>query len=39
EAMKMENEIKAPVEGEVVDLRVQAGDSVANGAILAMVRG
>jgi len=38
EAMKMENEIKSPGEGEIVDLRVQTGDKVANGAVLAIVR-
>ena len=38
EAMKMENEIKAPVDGEIVDLRVQPGDTVASGAVLMVVR-
>ena len=38
EAMKMENEIKAPVGGEIVDLRVQPGDTVASGAVLMVVR-
>ena len=38
EAMKMENEIKSTVDGEVVDLRVQVGDSVAGGAVVAIVR-
>jgi acetyl-CoA/propionyl-CoA carboxylase biotin carboxyl carrier protein len=38
EAMKMENEIKAPVAGEIVDLRVQTGDTVAVGAILMVVK-
>ena len=38
EAMKMENEIKAPVSGELVDLRIQPGDSVAAGAVLAVIR-
>ncbi len=38
EAMKMENEIKAPVDGEIVDLRVQPGDSVASGAVLMVIR-
>ncbi|MEE9228233.1 MAG: biotin carboxylase N-terminal domain-containing protein, partial [Acidimicrobiia bacterium] len=28
EAMKMENEVKAPVGGELVDLRIQPGDTV-----------
>jgi acetyl-CoA/propionyl-CoA carboxylase biotin carboxyl carrier protein len=38
EAMKMENEIKAPVGGEIVDLRVQPGDTVASGAVLMVIR-
>ncbi len=36
--MKMENEIKAPVGGELVDLRIQAGDTVSAGAVLAIIR-
>ena len=38
EAMKMENEIKTPIDGEIVELRIQAGDTVAAGAVLAIVR-
>lgn len=38
EAMKMENEVKAGVGGEVVDLRVQPGDTVANGAVIAVIK-
>ena len=38
EAMKMENEIRSPVAGEMVDLRVQAGDKVASSQVLAIVR-
>jgi acetyl-CoA/propionyl-CoA carboxylase biotin carboxyl carrier protein len=38
EAMKMENEIRAPAAGDIVDLRVQPGDKVANGQVLAIVR-
>jgi biotin carboxyl carrier protein len=38
EAMKMENEIRSPVDGEIVDLRVHPGDKVAGGAVLAIVR-
>jgi biotin carboxyl carrier protein len=38
EAMKMENEVRAPIAGEVVDLRVQPGDTVSVGTILAVVR-
>jgi biotin carboxyl carrier protein len=36
--MKMENEIKAPIDGEIVDLRVQPGDTVASGGILMVIR-
>ena len=38
EAMKMENEVRSPTAGEVVDLRVQPGDTVAVGAVLAIVK-
>ncbi|MFQ5555675.1 MAG: acetyl/propionyl/methylcrotonyl-CoA carboxylase subunit alpha [Acidimicrobiia bacterium] len=38
EAMKMENEIKAPVAGEIVNLRVQPGDTVAGGAVIMIIR-
>jgi acetyl-CoA/propionyl-CoA carboxylase biotin carboxyl carrier protein len=38
EAMKMENEIKAPVDGDIVDLRVQPGDTVTAGAILMIIK-
>jgi biotin carboxyl carrier protein len=38
EAMKMENEVKAPNSGEVVDLRVQAGDTVTPGQVIAIVK-
>jgi len=38
EAMKMENEIKAPIAGEIVDLRVQPGDTVASGAVIMVIR-
>ena len=31
-------EIKAPIAGELVDLRVQAGDTVSTGAVLAVIR-
>jgi biotin carboxyl carrier protein len=36
--MKMENEVRSPAAGEVVDLRIQAGDTVALGAVLAVIR-
>jgi len=38
EAMKMENEVRSPSAGEIVDLRVQAGDRVSGGQVLAIVR-
>ena len=38
EAMKMENEVKAPVSGEVIELRVQAGDTVSPGDVMAIIR-
>jgi acetyl-CoA/propionyl-CoA carboxylase biotin carboxyl carrier protein len=38
EAMKMENEIKAPIDGDIIDLRVQPGDTVAAGAVLMVIR-
>jgi acetyl-CoA/propionyl-CoA carboxylase biotin carboxyl carrier protein len=38
EAMKMENEVKSPNAGEVVDLRVEPGDTVAAGQVLAIVK-
>ena len=36
--MKMENEITAPSDGEIVDLRVQPGDTVASGAVIMIIR-
>jgi acetyl-CoA/propionyl-CoA carboxylase biotin carboxyl carrier protein len=38
EAMKMENEIKAPTSGDIVDLRVQPGDTVTAGAVLMVIK-
>jgi len=38
EAMKMENEIKAPIDGDIVDLRVQPGDTVTPGAVLMVIK-
>jgi biotin carboxyl carrier protein len=37
EAMKMQNELKAPRAGRVTSLRVKTGDSVNAGAVLATV--
>ncbi|MBW3631158.1 MAG: biotin/lipoyl-binding protein, partial [Gemmatimonadetes bacterium] len=34
EAMKMENELKAPVDGTVVSVSVEAGQTVEKGALL-----
>jgi biotin carboxyl carrier protein len=36
--MKMENEVRSPIEGEVVDLRVRPGDTVTSGQVIAIVR-
>lgn len=38
EAMKMENEVRSPIKGELVELRVQAGDTVTAGQVIAIVR-
>ncbi len=38
EAMKMENEVTSPNAGDVIDLRVEPGDSVTSGQIIAIVR-
>ena len=38
EAMKMENEVRSPVAGEVIDLRIQTGDTISSGAVIAIVR-
>jgi biotin carboxyl carrier protein len=34
----MENEVSAPADGEVVDLRVEPGDTVSPGQVIAIVR-
>jgi acetyl-CoA/propionyl-CoA carboxylase biotin carboxyl carrier protein len=38
EAMKMENEVSSPTSGEVVDLRVEPGDTVAAGQVIAIIK-
>jgi biotin carboxyl carrier protein len=38
EAMKMENEVTTPNAGEVVDLRVEPGDTVSAGQVIAIVK-
>lgn len=37
EAMKMENDIMAPVAGTVAAVNVQAGDSVSTGEVLVVI--
>ncbi|MBI2985873.1 MAG: biotin/lipoyl-binding protein [Deltaproteobacteria bacterium] len=37
EAMKMENEVRSPVAGEVREVRVKPGDALEAGAVLAVV--
>jgi biotin carboxyl carrier protein len=37
EAMKMQNELKSPKEGRVVELRVAPGATVASGEVLAVI--
>ena len=37
EAMKMQNELKSPKDGKVIELRVKPGDTVAAGNVLAAV--
>jgi acetyl-CoA/propionyl-CoA carboxylase biotin carboxyl carrier protein len=37
EAMKMENEIKSNRDGEIIDLRIQPGDTVTSGAVLMVI--
>ncbi len=38
EAMKMENEIKAETSGEIIELKVQVGDTVSAGSPLMVIR-
>jgi biotin carboxyl carrier protein len=38
EAMKMENEVASPADGDIVDLRVEPGDTVAAGQVIAIVK-
>jgi biotin carboxyl carrier protein len=37
EAMKMENEVRSPVAGEVKEIKVKPGDAVEGGAVLVIV--
>jgi biotin carboxyl carrier protein len=36
--MKMENEVTSPASGDVVDLRVEPGDTVTAGQTIAIVK-
>ena len=38
EAMKMENEIKAPISGDIVDVRVTVGDTVSPGQVILVIK-
>ena len=38
EAMKMENEIKAPISGDIVDIRVTVGDTVSPGQVILVIK-
>ena len=38
EAMKMENEIKAPTTGDIVDIKVQVGDTVSAGQLILVIK-
>lgn len=37
EAMKMQNELKSPKAGKVIELKVSAGDTVSTGDVLAII--
>jgi glutaconyl-CoA decarboxylase len=37
EAMKMENDIMAPIDGKVSSVKVREGDSVSTGDVLVMI--
>ena len=37
EAMKMENNLTADVDGEIKDIRVKVGDNVLQGAVLVVI--
>ncbi len=37
EAMKMESELKSPIEGKVKELKVKEGDAVESGTVLALI--
>ncbi len=38
EAMKMENEITSPIDGELIELKVQPGDTVRDNEVVAIIR-
>ncbi|MET0583630.1 MAG: biotin/lipoyl-containing protein [Candidatus Binatia bacterium] len=37
EAMKMENEVRSPISGEVKEIKVKPGDTVEGGTLLVIV--
>jgi biotin carboxyl carrier protein len=37
EAMKMENEVRSPISGEVKEIKIKPGDTVEGGAVLVIV--
>jgi biotin carboxyl carrier protein len=37
EAMKMENEVRSPITGEVKEIKIKPGDTVEGGAVLVVV--
>jgi biotin carboxyl carrier protein len=37
EAMKMENEVRSPIAGDVKEIKVKPGDTVEGGAVLLIV--
>ena len=39
EAMKMENDLTSPITGKLVEVRVQKGQTVDQGEVLAVIEG
>jgi len=38
EAMKMENEVRSQVDGEVIEVKVRPGDTISTGQVMAVIR-
>jgi acetyl-CoA/propionyl-CoA carboxylase biotin carboxyl carrier protein len=38
EAMKMENEVRSQVDGEVIEMKVRPGDTISTGQVIAVIR-